>query len=89
MRQPITPPAAPQERIDPLPLSAVWYQVVKPKAVLGPQGQPMFSPEPIAIVPTLMQATSVARTVPGARIVICCVVHVNPDVLPPALGQQQ
>lgn len=74
------PPNAPQVGQDVGPLHQVWWQVLKPAPVLMPNGQPGF--EIAFTAPSLAEANAHCLRIPGALIVACVVVYVNPAAPP-------
>jgi hypothetical protein len=59
-----------------LPLHAVWWQVLKPRMVTLPNGQPAY--DLVHTCETLAEATMHLRPIPGGVIVQNTVVFINP-----------
>ena len=67
-----------------LPLHTVWWQVLKPRQIVGPDGNPGY--EISGTTETLAEAVAVVRGVPGGVIVQNVVVFVNPQVTSKIVG---
>jgi hypothetical protein len=67
---------------EPMPLHAIWFNVVRPTKIVLQNGQPGF--ELVGAAETLAQATGIVRSIPGGRIVMQAVVFINPMTVPMA-----
>lgn len=69
------------------PLHATWWQVLKPRLTLLPNGQPGY--DIIATCETLPEATQVAATHRGALVVVNVVVFINNAPVQPLAAKPQ
>lgn len=68
-------------------LHQVFWQVLKPNTIVNPQtGQPGY--EIVQTTEFQYQAAAFCRNIPGAAVMMCCIVHVNPAVIPGMIRTQ-